>query len=134
MSDQRAGLPVVDLPTGASVSAALRRVRETVRMVRTQRRLTQREAAEQIGMINTELCRFERGTLNPTLTTLLKITDWIGDTSFDSIDDHFADEPPADRVAPPDVAEQKVVDLLAALEESVKEARAARQRRQNGGQ
>lgn len=125
----RAEGTVVDSPNGTQVSAALRRTRETVRLVRAQRHLTQRQAAEQIGMINTELCRFERGTLNPTLTTLLKITDWIGDDRFDDLDQAIDDiEHPNGEPVCIDTADQKVGDLLAALEESVNAARDARRR------
>lgn len=123
---ERAEVTVVDSPTGAQVSAALRRVRETLRLVRAQRHQTQRQVAEAIGMQHTELCRFERGNLNVTLTTLLKITDWIGDATFEDVDT-FLDEEPGEPVCI-DTADQKVVDLLAALEQSVNEAREARQR------
>lgn len=59
------------------VSRALECLTSRVREVRAQRRLSLRVAAEQIGMGFAELSRFENGKLDPKLSTVQKIADWI---------------------------------------------------------
>lgn len=46
--------------------------------VRAQKKLTQRELAQKIGVAQSALARFEAGRTNPTLSFLKKVTSGLG--------------------------------------------------------
>ncbi len=52
-------------------------IKEIIR-VRAQKKLTQRELAEKIGVPQSALARFEAGRTNPTLSFLKKVTGGLG--------------------------------------------------------
>jgi len=50
---------------------------ELTRSVRLRRQLSQRVAAEQIGMAYADLCRFELRKKDVRMSTLVKVVDWL---------------------------------------------------------
>lgn len=61
-----------------TITNLLRTLPTVILTVRTERGLTQTEAARQIGLCsNAELSRYEKGARRPNIGTLLKILDWM---------------------------------------------------------
>ncbi|HEY4440280.1 MAG TPA: helix-turn-helix domain-containing protein [Candidatus Elarobacter sp.] len=58
--------------------AAARRIARDVARLRTARGETQRELAERLGMTDSMISRLESGTHLPTLATLCRIADGLG--------------------------------------------------------